>query len=53
MSAVSADAYHARVNALLNHRFDALLIHVDAALTRLDDHYGAVTGIPCRFTTPG
>jgi hypothetical protein len=40
--AVSPDAYRARVKALLKHRFGALLVYVDPALTRVDDHYGAM-----------
>lgn len=49
---LEASAYGERVTGLLNHHFDALLVHADPNLTRLDDHFPAVgtIEIPIHYT---
>jgi len=45
-------AYAQRVTELLNRHFDALLVHADPALTRLEEHFPAVADIrpPIHYT---
>ena len=49
---VEASAYTARVTDLLNRHFDAVLVHADPALVRLDEHFPAVGDIriPVHYT---
>jgi predicted glycosyltransferase len=45
-------AYSTRVTDLLNRHFDALLVHADPSVRRLDEHFPAVADInvPIRYT---
>ena len=49
---VELSTYTARVTDLLNRHFDALLVHADPSLIRLDDHFPAVGDIriPIHYT---
>ena len=49
---VESDAYAERVAALLNRYFDALLVHADPALTRLEEHFPALDliRVPIHYT---
>lgn len=44
--AVSKDSYHERVIRCLGNYFDALLVHADPSLIRLEDSFSAANAIP-------
>jgi predicted glycosyltransferase len=50
--AVDAGAYAARVLAVLEARFDAILVHADPAFTRIEEHFPRARDlpIPLRYT---